>query len=99
MACEHFLLFPLQVQRRGAFLLLMEVARLLGLEETSMASERDQLLLRLLTPVAKLYTGKQVLCSPTGATWARSMHKWSLAQGCRRMINWGMQSAMSREQT
>ncbi|XP_019362282.1 PREDICTED: acyl-CoA dehydrogenase family member 11-like isoform X1 [Gavialis gangeticus] len=51
----------MEVQRRGAFLLLMEIARLLGLEETSMASERDQLLLRLLTPVAKLYTGKQAI--------------------------------------
>lgn len=52
--------FPTQVQTRGAFLLLMEMARLLGLAETNMASEQDQLLLRLLVPVAKLYTGKQV---------------------------------------
>lgn len=50
----------MQVQTRGAFLLLMEIARLLGLAETNMAREQDQLLLRLLVPVAKLYTGKQV---------------------------------------
>uniref|UniRef100_A0A669PXA4 Acyl-CoA dehydrogenase family member 11 n=1 Tax=Phasianus colchicus TaxID=9054 RepID=A0A669PXA4_PHACC len=49
----------MEVQTRGAFLLLMEMARLLGLAETNMASEQDQLLLRLLVPVAKLYTGKQ----------------------------------------
>ncbi|XP_040981686.1 acyl-CoA dehydrogenase family member 11-like isoform X2 [Aquila chrysaetos chrysaetos] len=49
----------MEVQTRGAFLLLMEIVRLLGLVETNMASEQDQLLLRLLTPVAKLYTGKQ----------------------------------------
>uniref|UniRef100_A0A8B9UPG8 ACD11 dehydrogenase n=1 Tax=Anas zonorhyncha TaxID=75864 RepID=A0A8B9UPG8_9AVES len=49
----------MEVQTRGAFLLLMEIARLLGLAETNMASEQDQLLLRLLVPVAKLYTGKQ----------------------------------------
>uniref|UniRef100_A0A8B9DL78 ACD11 dehydrogenase n=1 Tax=Anser cygnoides TaxID=8845 RepID=A0A8B9DL78_ANSCY len=49
----------LEVQTRGAFLLLMEIAQLLGLAETNMASEQDQLLLRLLVPVAKLYTGKQ----------------------------------------
>ncbi|XP_064530666.1 acyl-CoA dehydrogenase family member 11-like [Pseudopipra pipra] len=49
----------MEVQARGAFLLLMEVARLLGLAETNLASEQDQLLLRLLVPVAKLYTGKQ----------------------------------------
>ncbi|NWW90475.1 ACD11 dehydrogenase, partial [Rhynochetos jubatus] len=49
----------MEVQTRGAFLLLMETVRLLGLVEANMASEQDQLLLRLLTPVAKLYTGKQ----------------------------------------
>lgn len=48
------------MQTRGAFLLLMEMVRLLGLAETNMASKQDQLLLRLLVPVAKLYTGKQV---------------------------------------
>ncbi|NWH63987.1 ACD11 dehydrogenase, partial [Geococcyx californianus] len=49
----------MEVQTRGAFLLLMEIIHLLGLVETTMASEEDQLLLRLLIPVAKLYTGKQ----------------------------------------
>lgn len=38
----------------------MEIVRLLGLAETNLASEQEQLLLRLLVPVAKLYTGKQV---------------------------------------
>ncbi|NXD87959.1 ACD11 dehydrogenase, partial [Halcyon senegalensis] len=49
----------MEVETRGAFLLFMEIVRLLGLVETNMASEQDQLLLRLLIPVAKLYTGKQ----------------------------------------
>ncbi|NXU12391.1 ACD11 dehydrogenase, partial [Pardalotus punctatus] len=49
----------MEVQARGAFLLMMETVRLLGLAETNLASEQDQLLLRLLIPVAKLYTGKQ----------------------------------------
>ncbi|NXY84944.1 ACD11 dehydrogenase, partial [Alcedo cyanopectus] len=49
----------MEVETRGAFLLLMEIVRLLGLVETNMANEQDQLLLRLLIPVAKLYTGKQ----------------------------------------
>ncbi|NWI79912.1 ACD11 dehydrogenase, partial [Dryoscopus gambensis] len=49
----------MEVQVRGAFLLVMEIVRLLGLAETNLASEQDQLLLRLLIPVAKLYTGKQ----------------------------------------
>ncbi|XP_075709523.1 acyl-CoA dehydrogenase family member 11-like isoform X2 [Rhinoderma darwinii] len=51
----------MEVQARGAFLLLMKVARLLGLKETNMATEQDQHLLQLLTPIAKLYTGKQVI--------------------------------------
>ncbi|XP_039581882.1 acyl-CoA dehydrogenase family member 11-like isoform X2 [Passer montanus] len=49
----------MEVQVRGAFLLLMDIVRLLGLAETKLASEQEQLLLRLLIPVAKLYTGKQ----------------------------------------
>ncbi|XP_069475397.1 acyl-CoA dehydrogenase family member 11-like isoform X1 [Ambystoma mexicanum] len=51
----------MEVQTRGAFLLLMEVARLLGLEENNMETEQDIHLLRLLTPLAKLYTGKQAI--------------------------------------
>nr|XP_033810729.1 acyl-CoA dehydrogenase family member 11-like isoform X2 [Geotrypetes seraphini] len=51
----------MEVQTRGAFLLLMEVAKLLGLEETNMATKQDQHILRLMTPVAKLYTGKQAI--------------------------------------
>ncbi|KAG9262910.1 acyl-CoA dehydrogenase family member 11-like [Astyanax mexicanus] len=51
----------LEVETRGAFLMLMEVCRLLGREETGGASERESYLLRLLTPVVKLYTGKQAV--------------------------------------
>jgi len=38
----------------------MDVCRLLGREESGLASQLDANLLRLLTPVVKLYTGKQV---------------------------------------
>nr|XP_008113260.1 PREDICTED: acyl-CoA dehydrogenase family member 11 [Anolis carolinensis] len=51
----------MEVQSRGAFLLLMETARLLGLEEAKMADMRELHLLRLLTPVLKLYTAKQAV--------------------------------------
>ncbi|XP_063000282.1 acyl-CoA dehydrogenase family member 11-like [Elgaria multicarinata webbii] len=51
----------MEVHTRGAFLLMMEMGRLLGLEETKMATEQDQHMLRLLTPVVKLYTGKQAV--------------------------------------
>ncbi|XP_036382808.1 acyl-CoA dehydrogenase family member 11-like [Megalops cyprinoides] len=51
----------MEVETRGAFLLLMKVCQLLGREETGLASNIDLHLLRLLTPVAKLYTGKQAV--------------------------------------
>ena len=40
--------------------LVLELARLLGLQENGKASENDALVFRLLTPITKLYTAKQV---------------------------------------
>lgn len=51
----------MEVETRGAFLLVMDVCRLLGREESGMATQLDTHLLRLLTPVVKLYTGKQAV--------------------------------------
>uniref|UniRef100_A0A667YFM6 Acyl-CoA dehydrogenase family member 11-like n=1 Tax=Myripristis murdjan TaxID=586833 RepID=A0A667YFM6_9TELE len=51
----------MEVETRAAFLLVMDVCRLLGREETGVATQLDTLLLRLLTPVVKLYTGKQAV--------------------------------------
>ncbi|XP_058014751.1 acyl-CoA dehydrogenase family member 11-like isoform X2 [Ahaetulla prasina] len=51
----------MEVQSQAAFLLVMEVARLLGLEETKVATEQEKHLLRLLTPLTKLYTAKQAV--------------------------------------
>ncbi|XP_012718892.2 acyl-CoA dehydrogenase family member 11 [Fundulus heteroclitus] len=51
----------MEVETRGAFLLVMDVCRLLGREESGLASQLDVHLLRLLTPVVKLYTGKQAV--------------------------------------
>uniref|UniRef100_A0A8C2H3P4 Acyl-CoA dehydrogenase family member 11-like n=1 Tax=Cyprinus carpio TaxID=7962 RepID=A0A8C2H3P4_CYPCA len=51
----------LEVETRAAFLFAMEVCRLLGREGNRSARDRDTLLLRLLTPVAKLYTAKQAV--------------------------------------
>ncbi|CAJ1068833.1 acyl-CoA dehydrogenase family member 11-like [Xyrichtys novacula] len=51
----------MEVETRGAFLLVMDVCRLLGKEECGLASQLDTHLLRLLTPVVKLYTGKQAV--------------------------------------
>ncbi|XP_074150447.1 acyl-CoA dehydrogenase family member 11-like isoform X3 [Sminthopsis crassicaudata] len=51
----------MEVQTRGGILLVLEMGRLLGLEETNQASAQDSHLLRLLTSVTKLYTGKQAM--------------------------------------
>ena len=51
----------LQVETRAAVLLVLEIARLLGKEETGEATDSEIQLMRLLVPVMKLYTGKQVM--------------------------------------
>ncbi|XP_033109420.1 acyl-CoA dehydrogenase family member 11-like isoform X2 [Anneissia japonica] len=51
----------LEVEVRAAFLLVMEIGRLLGLEDCGEANQTETNLLRLLTPLAKLYTGKQAI--------------------------------------
>lgn len=43
--------------------MLFEVAKLLGLQENKKINENQTLLLRLLTPLLKLYNGKMVLRS------------------------------------
>ena len=53
--------FILQVETRGCVLFTLEVARLLGLQDCGMASSSDQLLLRILLPILKLYTAKQAV--------------------------------------
>lgn len=48
-------------ESQGAFLLAFRVVELLGRIESGDASEREQLVSRLLTPIAKLTTGKQAV--------------------------------------
>jgi acyl-CoA dehydrogenase len=48
-------------EAEGAFLLAFRVAELIGLRETGEATERDELVARVLTPIAKLTTGKQAV--------------------------------------
>lgn len=52
-------LADLQVEFEGALTLVLYVAALLGKEETREASDDESALLRILTPVAKLYTARQ----------------------------------------
>ncbi|KAK7474338.1 hypothetical protein BaRGS_00034386 [Batillaria attramentaria] len=51
----------MEVETRGAELLVLEVGRLLGLEEVGVATDTEKQLMRLLVPVMKLYTGKQAI--------------------------------------
>ncbi len=50
----------MEVETRAFLMLVMETARLLGLEDAGMVSDVDKAMLRLMAPVAKLYTAKQV---------------------------------------
>ena len=54
-------LAKMEVESRGNVQFVFEMARLLGLSETGKASAAEDMLLRLLTPVCKLYTGKQAV--------------------------------------
>lgn len=51
----------LALEHRGGLALVMHLAELLGREECGEADETERLLLRLLVPVAKLYTGRQAV--------------------------------------
>jgi putative acyl-CoA dehydrogenase len=52
-------LAKLQVEFTGAFHLVFHAVELLGKEELGVATSDEQAILRLLTPLAKLYTAKQ----------------------------------------
>ena len=51
----------MEAEAEGAFLLSFRVAELMGKREAGKASEAEMVLLRVLTPVAKLTTGKQAV--------------------------------------
>lgn len=54
-------LAELQVEMEGAFHIVFRAVDLLGRAESGEASESEQALLRLLTPVVKLHTAKQAI--------------------------------------
>src|SRR2546423_2748436 len=56
-------LAEMQLELRAAFLLAFRVVELLGREECGEATDSELRLLRLLIPVAKLYTAKQAIAS------------------------------------
>jgi alkylation response protein AidB-like acyl-CoA dehydrogenase len=56
-------LASLQVEFAAAFHLVFRVAELLGREQLGQATPQEQAVLRLLTPVVKLYTARQAITS------------------------------------
>ncbi|PIS11022.1 MAG: acyl-CoA dehydrogenase [Bdellovibrio sp. CG10_big_fil_rev_8_21_14_0_10_47_8] len=54
-------LLEMELEWKGSFLLVMRACELLGKDECGKASEQESSLLRVLTPLAKLYTGKAVV--------------------------------------
>jgi len=70
---SELLVWFVEVETRAAMLLTFELGRLLGFEDCNKLSSAEQDLFRLLTPLAKLYTAKQValndssLCLPLHA--------------------------------
>lgn len=54
-------LAEMEIESRAAFVLIAEMARLLGADENKVASDSDKMMLRLLNPVVKLYTAKQAI--------------------------------------
>ena len=51
----------MDVQSRGATILVLEMARHLGLSDCGKSIVHEEHLLRLMTPIAKLYTAKQAI--------------------------------------
>ncbi len=72
----------MEMDTRGCFFLLMETARLLGRQEAGMAEAGENQLLRLLTPILKLYTGKLVIDGIRNPGECREMISGSL--DCKR---------------
>jgi hypothetical protein len=57
----------LEAETHGAFLMAFRAAELLGRMEAKVASEEELLLQRLVTPLAKLTTGRQVVATTSEA--------------------------------
>jgi len=53
----------MEVETRGCTILLLDLARQLGLQDCGLIGDEDSLLLRLMTPVAKFYTAKSAVAT------------------------------------
>ena len=88
-------LSDLEVRFQACFLLTFYIVELLGKEETAEASEKEKLLLRMLTPIAKLFTAKEAvaLCSEVlesfgGAGYVEDTHLPELLRNAQVLAIW-----------
>ena len=63
LICLSITKFIFQIETRGCSILLLDLARQLGLQDCGQISDMDSLLLRLMTPVAKFYTAKSAVAT------------------------------------
>ncbi len=53
----------MEIEARGCTALVMDLARQMGLEDCGLIEDSDRLLLRLMMPVAKMYTAKKAVAN------------------------------------
>ena len=53
----------METETRGCTALVMDLARQMGLEDCGLLTDSDRLLLRLMMPVAKMYTAKKAVAN------------------------------------
>ncbi|XP_023332760.1 acyl-CoA dehydrogenase family member 11 [Eurytemora carolleeae] len=54
-------LYRMEIETRGCCILMLDLARQMGQHDTNTINDQDLLLMRLMTPVAKFYTGKMAV--------------------------------------
>uniref|UniRef100_T1J5D1 Acyl-CoA dehydrogenase/oxidase C-terminal domain-containing protein n=1 Tax=Strigamia maritima TaxID=126957 RepID=T1J5D1_STRMM len=54
-------LADMELESRGSTLLVLEAARILGLDDTKKANQREQFILRLIIPICKMFTAKKAM--------------------------------------
>jgi len=53
----------METDARGCTVLLFDLARQMGLEDCGLIDDKDRLLLRLMMPVAKMFTAKKAVAN------------------------------------
>lgn len=53
----------METDTRGCTVLLMDLARQMGLDDCGLIGDKDRLLLRMMMPVAKMFTAKKAVAN------------------------------------